>query len=226
MARYTPFGDGGSAFPKVVLDLADSTGVDDPQSLADGAITMDGEFFVVPVTANLTKQNGLGNAYKRLFPLPPELLVGDNIGIQFLLSFDGAPSNDGDWGVALGLFQPTKYALAGGIEHTGSSLYRANASALSSTTVAALVTLGAPDACGHLLLPGTWNGSNSVGGTAASVLNTGDEGQGAAVESIPNSTYDASLSSLVLAFQHRTLTTQTDVLRCRAAYRLVEAWSE
>jgi hypothetical protein len=214
-------GGGGGGGGAVVLDYSDRSSLT-TNGIDDGAITMNGEYFDVPISTG-TRQNGFSSALRVGFAVPPELLDGTAYGLRWSVQFAGTPPSDGIVRAQLGLYA-SNVGIGGGIEHRGGGLFRPNASVLSGSNVGG-INQAEPVATGVILLPGLWNGANSVGGACAAQVNAGTTGASACNQN-GQGTYNAASMELVAAFGSGSLSGATDVLSVRLAYQLLQPWTE
>ena len=218
--RDCPSGGGGDVVT-VVLDYANRTSLIN-NGIDNGAITMNGEYFDVPISTG-TRQNGFSSALRVGFILPPELLDGTAYGLRWSVQFAGTPLSDGIVRAQLGLYA-SNVGIGGGIEHRGGGLFRPNASVLSGSNVGG-INQAQTIATGVILLPGLWNGANSVGGACAAQINAGNTGASACNQN-GQGAYDAASMELVAAFGSGSLSGATETISARLAYQLLFPWSE
>lgn len=222
MAGWLPgygLGGGGDVVTTVLDYAARSSLVNN--GIDNGAITMNGEYFAVPISTG-TRQNGFNSALRVGFAMPAELLAGSAVGLRWFAEFAGTPASDGIVRAQIGLYH-TAFGMGGGIEHRGGGQYRPNASALSSTSVGG-INQAQTTATGVILLPGLWNGSNSVAGSCVAQINAGSTGCAVCAQNLQGAYTGAP--ELVAAFGSGSLSGAIEVVEVRLAYQLLQPWVE
>ena len=163
-ADEVPTGGGGGS-EWVAFTLADSPTKIDPNSIENGAPTMDGDGVTwnVPVSDGAVR-NGVTAGLKYAFPVPTGVMDGGNQAVIFEVEWDAAPT--GAWSVEVGFFQASVHGLAGGLRHlSASGQWKTQASILGVSVESPESTPSTLVARGILFVPGVWNGTNDNGGT-------------------------------------------------------------
>lgn len=209
--RYKTRGAGGGA-TIISPTYSDVTATADPNSYLNGSVTMDGDVWEVPVTSSANHQ-GFNPALKFSLPMP-NVMNGTNTKIGFLVEFETAPT--GHWSLQIGIFQTSWVGCGGGLEHHSAGDGRACCSVFGAVDVGNKYASLQAEGC--IFLPGTWNGSNNVAGTANSSLIFADDGSAANRKTGASTTYDRDLSDFVIAINHRNTSSATETLRFRVNY--------
>jgi hypothetical protein len=214
-------GGGGGGSEWVAFTLADSPTKIDPNSIENGAPTMDGDGVTwnVPVSDGAVR-NGVTAGLKYAFPVPTGVMDGGNQAVIFEVEWDAAPT--GAWSVEVGFFQASVHGLAGGLRHlSASGEWKTQASILGVSVESPESTPSTLVARGILFVPGVWNGTNDNGGTVA-VQAGGPAASNAACRTNGSfiTSADRASQNLCVIIRHDSTASETETIRFRAKYRL------
>jgi len=201
----------------ITLTLADSTGTLDPNSLANGTVTMSGDYWQIPVDANIATR--MDQAYVHKFAIPTGFADGTTSYLRTRLTFGTAPTTTN--AVSVGFFDTgSNLAASAGMRlATGDGKMRpvtvkgalqSEGSGVSSTALAWE---------GIIRAEGPWDGVGAVAATATSI---GVQGTAAQASTIDGAGVAVTATTHIVLAVTDGFGTGTETLDVKAEYLLIE----
>ena len=216
-------GGGGGAITPVFASYDDQVADVKPASITAGSVTMNGNVWeVADYTSTATKHNGFGNSWRISLPLPADILDGTSNALWARITITEAPSLAANMRFHVGIYDIGIVSIGGGLEiQTNGTDSLPIASKLSATTEGPAFVAGALTATVLIQLPGDWNNSNNVGGSAAAAVNSATVGLGAAAHGT-GSAGDIATSLLCVAMgQGSTTSAAAQTVKFTVEYAVV-----
>lgn len=220
MAVFQSNSDAAEKLPTwVVLDIADTTGSTDPNSLANGTVTMSGDYMQIPVS---TSQNRLtlGAGYLIRFPFPGALFGNNFLGVRVTM----AAQFTGAWGCHLGYVDLTDSSgIATGMRMVTSTsrirprgvTYANSLDGQDHPSALALVSRGLINTVG------SFDGVDVNVSSACMTVEYDGETVGFSISNTGSPTPDSASTELCAVITHTGTTADTETLSVRFEYAII-----
>jgi hypothetical protein len=202
------------------LDIADTTGTTDPNTIANGAVTMSGEFFQIPVSHSVVRTD-LNAAYVLHFATPVGLMDGSDTYMAIRVTFGTLPV--GAYGVHVGTWDDSATTgLVGGLRKVASTgktrprmCTHSNFSEGNDASATALAARGLVHAAG------SYDGVDVVLQSGSVVVAEDGTVQGSALANTGSATPTTADMDLAIAITYSNNVLETETLDVKCEYAVI-----